>query len=38
VVVDYVNDQCDMRFQSDTPDGVPVSVVKEVAKAIVETL
>lgn len=38
VVVDYVNDQCDMRFQSDTPDGVPVSVVKEVAMAIVEIL
>ena len=38
VVVDYVNDQCDMRFQSDTPDGVPDSVVEEIAKAIVETL
>jgi glutathione synthase/RimK-type ligase-like ATP-grasp enzyme len=38
VVVDYVNDQCDMRFQSDTPDGVPDSVVEEIAKAIVEAV
>jgi hypothetical protein len=38
VVVDYVNDQCDMRFQSDTPDGVPDSVVEEIAKAIVEAI
>jgi hypothetical protein len=38
VVVDYVNDQCDMRFQSDTPDGVPDSVVGEIAKAIVEAI
>jgi len=38
VVADYVNDQCDMRFQSDTPDGVPDSVVEEIAEAIVNTL
>lgn len=38
VVVDYVNDQCDMRFQSETPDGVPDSVVDEIAKAIIDTL
>jgi hypothetical protein len=38
VVVDYVNDQCDMRFQSDTPDGVPDSVVGEIAEAIVEAI
>jgi len=38
VVVDYVNDQCDMRFQSDTADGVPDSVVEEIAKAIIERL
>jgi glutathione synthase/RimK-type ligase-like ATP-grasp enzyme len=38
VVVDYVNDQCDMRFQSDTPDGVPDSVIEEIARAIVGTL
>lgn len=38
VVVDYINDQCDMRFQSDTPDGVPDSVIEEIARAIVLTL
>ena len=38
VVVDYANDQCDMRFQSDSPDGVPDSVVEEIAEAIVATL
>ncbi len=38
VVVDYINDQCDMRFQSDTPDGVPDSVVEEIAAAIVYIL
>jgi len=38
VIADYVNDQCDMRFQSDTPDGVPDSVVEEIVEAIVNTL
>lgn len=38
IVTDYVNDQCDMRFQSDAPDGVPDSVVEEIAEAIVNTL
>lgn len=38
VVADYVNDQCDMRFQSDAPDGVPDSVVEEIVEAIVNTL
>jgi hypothetical protein len=38
VVADYVNDQCDMRFQSDAPDGVPDSVVEEIVKAIVDSL
>jgi len=38
VVVDYVNDQCDLRFQSDTPDGVPDSVIEEIVKSIVNSL
>jgi glutathione synthase/RimK-type ligase-like ATP-grasp enzyme len=38
VVVDYVNDQCDMRFQSDTPDGVPDSVIEEIVEVIVSSL
>jgi hypothetical protein len=30
VVVDYVNDQCDMRFQSKHFDGVPDDIVKQI--------
>ncbi len=37
-VIDYVNDQCDMRFQSDSPDGNPDSVVEEIIEAIIDTL
>jgi hypothetical protein len=31
VVIDYVNDQCDMRLKSSHPDGVPDDVVEEIA-------
>jgi hypothetical protein len=31
VVVDYVNDQCDMRLKSKFEDGVPDDVVEEIA-------
>ena len=31
VCVDYVNDQCDMRFKSKHVDGVPDDVVEEIA-------
>ena len=37
-VVDYVNDQCDLRFKSDTPDGVPDEVIEEIAQAIISIL
>ena len=30
VVIDYVNDQCDMRFKSLHPDGVPDAVVLDI--------
>jgi len=30
VVIDYVNDQCDMRFNSKHKDGVPDSTVKQI--------
>ncbi len=30
VVIDYVNDQCDMRLNSKHPDGVPDNVVKQI--------
>jgi len=38
VVVDYVNDQCDLRFQSDAPDGVPDEVIHEIVGSIIESL
>jgi hypothetical protein len=34
VVVDYVNDICDMRLQSRHPDGVPDIVVSEVCRRL----
>ncbi len=34
VVVDYVNETCDMRFQSSHPDGVPDDVVRRICKFI----
>jgi len=30
IVVDYVNDQCDMRFQSLHPDGVPEVIIHQI--------
>ncbi|HZY10851.1 MAG TPA: hypothetical protein VFF29_06820 [Bacteroidota bacterium] len=35
VVVDYVNEVCDMRLQSNHIDGVPDSIVRRVAQLIV---
>jgi hypothetical protein len=36
VVVDYVNDQCDMRLKSCHPDGVPDDVVEEICFEIAQ--
>ncbi len=36
VVVDYVNEMCDMRFKSATPDGVPDEAVDEIIYAMIE--
>ncbi len=36
IVIDYVNDQCDMRFQSKHYDGVPDNVVYEIINSLVE--
>lgn len=36
VVVDYVNEMCDMRFKSRHPDGVPEEVVSEIILALRE--
>jgi hypothetical protein len=36
VVVDYVNEMCDMRFKSATPDGVPNEVVDSIIHAMME--
>ncbi len=38
VVVDYVNDLCDMRLQSKHTDGVPDLVVTEIARRIAKHL
>jgi len=34
VLIDYVNDQCDMRLKSNHPDGVPDVVVAEFVKSM----
>ncbi len=34
VLIDYVNDQCDMRLKSNHPDGVPDVVVAEFIKSM----
>ena len=34
LVVDYVNEICDMRLQSAHPDGVPDAVVARIANRI----
>jgi len=36
VVVDYVNDICDMRLQSRHPDGVPDRVIDEIVTTIID--
>lgn len=35
VVVDYVNEMCDMRFKSSTPDGVPDEAVDKIIHAMI---
>ena len=34
IVIDYVNDQCDMRFKSKHVDGVPDKVVEQIILAL----
>ncbi|MFZ2322762.1 MAG: hypothetical protein WAV89_03590 [Ignavibacteriaceae bacterium] len=34
VVIDYVNDQCDMRLQSIHPDGVPDEIVLQIINSL----
>lgn len=36
IVIDYVNDQCDMRFQSKHFDGVPDKVVYQIIESMAE--
>ncbi len=36
VVVDYVNEICDMRFKSATPDGVPNESVDKIIRAMID--
>ncbi len=35
VVVDYVNEMCDMRLQSHHPDGVPDAIVMDIIQSLV---
>ena len=35
VVVDYVNESCDMRLQSIHADGVPDAIVKQISEALI---
>lgn len=36
ISIDFVNDQCDFRFQSKHPDGVPDRIVREFAERLFE--
>lgn len=36
IAVDYVNEMCDMRLQSETPDGVPDTVVQRIIGHMME--
>jgi hypothetical protein len=38
IVIDYVNDQCDMRIKSKHPDGVPDNVVQRIVDIMVKTI
>jgi len=38
VAVDYVNEMCDMRLQSNHPDGVPDAIVKEIIQLLVRSI
>lgn len=38
VVIDYVNDQCDMRIKSNHADGVPDNVVRQIINNLYRTI
>ncbi|MFC1568776.1 hypothetical protein ACFL4L_00950 [bacterium] len=38
IVVDYVNESCDMRLQSKHWDGVPDALVEQIAQALVDSI
>ena len=38
VVVDYVNDQIDLRLQSDAPDGVPDQIVQRICEILAQMI
>lgn len=38
VVVDYVNESCDMRLQSKHPDGVPDVMVDRIARTLIDAV
>lgn len=38
VVIDYVNDQCDMRLKSNHPDGVPDEIVYQIIELMKQSI
>jgi len=38
ILIDYVNDQCDMRLRSNHVDGIPDEVVSEFVQAMKEKI
>ena len=38
VVIDYVNDQCDMRLKSKHPDGVPDEIVNQIISYLIKAI
>jgi hypothetical protein len=38
VVVDYINDQIDLRLQSRTPDGIPDTIAREMAGHLIDMI
>jgi len=38
IVIDYVNDQCDMRIKSKHFDGVPDTIVQNIIDSMLKTM
>jgi hypothetical protein len=38
IVIDYVNESCDMRLESRHPDGVPDRLVEDLSRQIIRSI